>query len=179
MRQLVWKKLFWKRGRGRWERKLEKTQSPREILFVFCFFKLKRDLNSSLRVQENWYRLSDEYIVKRMPGTHGVFSLKRWPEWGSEWNLPSLLHFAAFAFTCCLFCSHLLRSTTSLTNSHRRHTLPGNGRAGHRERDLLVEDWVIMENIGLAKKFVQVQKNPNKLFGQPYITTRFLKFYSE
>lgn len=128
VRQLVWKKLFWKFGLGEEEgdekESWKKNQSPREIFFVFCFFKLKRDLNSSLPVQENWYRLSDEYIVKRMPATHGVFSLKRWREWGSEWNLPSLLHFAAFALSSCLFCSHLLRSTMSLTNSHRRYTSP-------------------------------------------------------
>lgn len=59
----------------------------------------------------------------------------------------SLLHFASFLFSYCLFCSQQPRSTLSLTNSHRRYTLLGDWRVCHRERDFLEAHWVIMANI--------------------------------
>lgn len=106
----VWKvflKVWLRRGRGKWERTLERKQGQRRILFVCLFLKI---WSHTFRLQEDWCRLRDESRVKRILLTHEVLSCE---EQGGASAGGNLLKFALLCGLAVLFLPVLFSLATA------------------------------------------------------------------
>lgn len=96
-------KLFWKSGLGEEEGDEREGWKEGRTKEGFCLFVCSRRWRKFkfilYRLQEDWFRLRDEYIVKSVQVTHGALSCKRQRGWGAEWKLPKV------CFTLLPFCS--------------------------------------------------------------------------